>query len=173
MHQLIYGLVYESTHADGLERAKHDVFQPLVEERVFDYFVTFEEDGHGVAGRDRWGELPAVVQADSRHGQQLINRGWNATVQEYRRGFTRVEDFLAEYEPREFWTDADLYTRYQLDFHRIGEFHGPGTFLYDQDGEGIRHEAHLEHVQNYWQEHHSEAFYENQDLYVVPADVHY
>lgn len=173
MHQLIYGLVYDESHADGLERAKYDVFQPLVEEHVFDYYVTFEEDGHGVAGRDRWGELPAVVEADTQRGQQLINRGWDATVEEYWRGFKRVEEFIHEHEPSEFWRDPDLYAQYQLDFQRIGEHHGPGTFLYDQDGEGIRHESHLESVQNYWREEYADELYENQDLYVVPADVHY
>lgn len=173
MHQLIYGLVYDSTREEALEQAKRDVFRPLVEEEVFDYFVTFDEDGRGVAGSDRWGALPAAVEAETSAGEKLIDHGWEATVREYMRSFQRVEEFMEEHDPSAFWTDEEVHRTYLFDFHRIGEFQGMGTFLYDQDGEGIRYEGHLENVRNYWSDEPSEGSFENQELYVVPADVHF
>lgn len=173
MHQLIYGLVYDSTPEEALEGAKRDVFQPLVPEEVFDYFVTFDEEGRGFAGRDRWGSRPAAVAADTGAGEKLIDHGWEATVQGYMRSFQRVEEFMEEHNPSEFWTDEEVHRAYLFDFNRIGEFQGTGTFLYDQDGEGIRYEAHLENVRNYWSEESLGSSFENQELYVVPADVHF
>jgi hypothetical protein len=172
MHQLIHGLVYAESPDDALTEARYDVFTPLVEKNLFDYFVTFDQDGLGVSGKDRWGELPAATPAESEQGQELIQRGWEATVDEYRRSFDRLQDFLDDHEPEEFWNDGEVHGEYVLDFHRIGQFQGPATFLYDQNGDGIRDKAHLEQVENYWEDLETQQ-YENLNLYVVPADVHF
>lgn len=172
MHQLIHGLVYAESPDHALNEAKRDVFTPLVEQNLFDYFVTFDQDGLGVSGSDRWGELPAAASAESSQGRQLIEHGWEATVDEYERGFDRLQEFLDKYEPEKFWTDGDVHGEYVLDFHHLGQFKGEATFLYDQHGEGIRDRNHLERVENYWEDLGSQQ-YENLDLYVVPADVHF
>lgn len=174
MHQLIYGLVRAESPNEGLERAKHEIFQSLVDDKVFDYYVTFDEDGQGVAGRDRWGDIPAAVAASTDDGRQRIDRAWDATVEAYWQSFKRVDEFLDAYDPSDYWTDENVYRQYQFDFNRIGELHGPGTYLYDQDGQGIRHKAHLRRVENAWGDIlDGDDPYEDLSLYVVPADVHY
>jgi hypothetical protein len=171
---LIRGLVYGEDEEDALHNAKYDVFEPLIRDSVFDYYVTFDEDGHGVSGRDRWGELPEAVEAETRHGEELIDEGWKHTISEYEKSLESLEEFFEEHEMSEIWEDPSVHSEFHHRFHRVGEYKGPGTYLYDQDGEGIRDKQHLERVLDRWEDlYEDENPYEDQDLYVVPADVHY
>lgn len=43
---------------------------------VFDYFVSFDEEGTSVAGKARWGEPPTAAPVGSDGGQDLLERGW-------------------------------------------------------------------------------------------------
>jgi hypothetical protein len=106
-------------------------------------------------------------------GEELVDRGWDATTDSYQRSFDRVEEFLSTHDPQNFWEEQEIHMEYALDFQRIGQFEGPATFLYDQDGVGIRNRGHLESVRNYWTDLGDSEPYENLELYVVPADVHY
>lgn len=173
MHQLIHGLVYADSSEEALETARHDVFEPLVRRSVYDYVVTFDQDGRGVSGADRWGSLPPAVSVETDRGEELVDRGWEATTDSYQRSFDRVEEFLSTHDPQNFWEEQEIHMEYALDFQRIGQFEGPATFLYDQDGVGIRNRGHLESVRNYWTDLGDSEPYENLELYVVPADVHY
>lgn len=166
MHMLIQGLVYAEDEDEALETAKQDVFEPLVWHRTFDYYVTFDQDGNGVAGRDRWGPLRAAAPADTDIGEQQIRSGWKSTVEQYQTSFDRIEEFLQEHEPDEFWEDSGTYREYRHDFEAVSEFQGPSTSLYDHQGLGIRNRSQLEDAYQHP---------ENQDkeLFAVPADVHY
>ena len=163
---LIQGLVYAEDEDEALETAKQDVFDPLVWHRTFDYYVTFDQDGSGVAGRDRWGPLRAAAPAETDIGEQQIRTGWKSTVDQYETSFDRIEEFLQEHETDEFWEDFETYHDYRHYFDIVSESQGPSTYLYDHQGLGIRNQNQLEDA--YQQP-------ENQDkeLYVVPADVHY
>ena len=172
MHQLIYGIVYGEDSESAVETASTSIFHPLVHRGEFDYFVTFDEPGQGVAGRDRWGDRPTVSPVDSEDGIELINRGWEATVSEYERSFDRIEEFLDSHDSEAYWQDESVHREYLLDFHRVGQFQGPGVFLYDPDGEGIQNRGHLDRVLD-GEIASRDVDDENQELYVVPADVHY
>lgn len=164
MHQLIHGLVYSSSPEQAVEDAKENVFYPLLEQDVFNYFETLEN-------RNRWNDIPAVALVSKPEGEQLISTGWASTVSEYQHGFKQVEEFLENHEPREFWNDREVYEEYQQGFQKIGEVQGPSTFLYDPEAQGIRTKQHLDHVREMWSEYQPTSF-ENQELYVVPADIH-
>jgi len=168
VHLLIRGLVYAADERDAVATAEQDVFQPLVQDRTFDYYLTFAEDGRDGAGRDRLGPLRAAAPAETRLGEQLVESGWATTVDQYERHLTRIEQFFADHEPCAFWEDITAYQDYHQSFNSVGERQGPATLLYDQYGQGIRNRSQL-----------ADAYQpdaqttDNEDLYVVPVDVHY
>jgi len=170
MHMLIRGLVYGRNQDDALYRAKTDVFDRLVEDRVFDYYVTADMDGRGVSGTDRWGDYPEAVPADSDRGSELIEDGWEFTEQEYHQALGRIEEFLEEHSYEDLWEDEAVHMEYQYPFHKIGQFEGPSTFLYGPHGQGIRTRPRLDEYlesDGYGQQTDEES------LYVCPADIHY
>lgn len=169
MHMLIRGLVYAENSGNAVQTAKHDVFFPLVEDGPFTSYLTFDEDRLGITGSDRWGDYPAAAEADSDLGQHLIEQGWQSTVDEYQRSFDRIQEFLDNHNREEFWRDEDVHSQYQSDFHHVSQNRGPATYLYDQDGNGIRHQTHLEKIRNLSREENLDAV----ELYVVPADARY
>lgn len=175
MHMLIRALVSADAPDAAVETARCDVFQPLVDRRTFDYYTTFDEDGDGVSGRDRWGDYPPAARLTTPAGRELLEDGWDATVAAYEAGFDRVETFLETSEPVDYWTDLGTFWHYQDAFTAIAEAEGPHTYLYDQGGFGIRHESQLPAVDANANCYHetTETAHPDGDLYVVPADVHY
>lgn len=163
---LIRGLVYADDRYEALAAAKYGVFDRLVADDVFDYYVTADMDGRGVAGTDRWGDYPAAVRANSVEGRVLVEYGWASTVVEYDRALDEVEEFLEGYDRSALWEDEATHTRYSYPFHEVGQLQGSATYLYDQYGQGIRSRGHLDRVLA------NEHGYDG-DLYVAPADVHY
>jgi hypothetical protein len=84
---VIYSLVEASTQDEALATGK-TVFDRLVGDSphataVFDYYVTFDESGTSVAGKARWGDLPVAAPVESDDGQELLERGWEATKNEF------------------------------------------------------------------------------------------
>ncbi|QLG29975.1 hypothetical protein HUG10_20385 (plasmid) [Halorarum halophilum] len=163
MHMVNYALVEASTHDDALATGK-TVFDRLVGAdphscAIFDYFVTFDEEGTSVAGKARWGDLPAAVPVDLDDGQDLLNRGWEATKEKFERNLERVEEAIDELSDEEIMRDEN-FARHA--FHQVGAYDGPTVFLYDQHASGIRHREQLDRVLE-----------ESEDLRIVPADVHF
>jgi len=163
MHMVIYALVEASTHDDALACGK-TVFDRLVgadphASAVFDYYVTFDENDTTVAGKARWGDLPTAAPIDSDDGQDLVERGWEATKEEFERNLERVKEALDEHSDEEIMRDEDL-ARHA--FHQVGAYDGPTIFLYNEYANGIRHREQLDRVLE-----------ESEDLWVVPADVHF
>jgi hypothetical protein len=169
---LIRGVVPAKSPEDALGVAKHDVFDRLVADRVFDYYVTADMDGRGVSGTDRWGSYPVAVPADGSDGRELIEDGWRATVDEYERAFDRIEAFLEICDRCELWEDEHTHGQYHSVFNRIGQYEGSSTFLYDQYGQGIRDRGHLDRVA-FGEPASTTANSQKQTRYVVPADVHF
>lgn len=112
-----------------------------------------------MAGKARWGELPVAATMESDNGQELLERGWEATEKELQRNLNRVKEALDELSDEEIMRDEDL-ARHA--FHQVGAYDGPSVFLYDEHGSGIRHRGRLDRVLN-----------ESEDLWIVPADVHF
>lgn len=163
MHMIIYALVAASTTTEALTNGKA-VFDRLVGagphgRAEFDYYVTFDDDTSTVAGKARWGDLPVAAPIESADGQTLLERGWSATESEFQRNLDRVKEALRAYDDEEIMHNEDLV---RLAFHNIGAYAGPSVSLYDEHAGGIRHREHLDRVL----ERHDE-------LWIVPADVHY
>ncbi|WP_396614053.1 hypothetical protein ACH9L7_19890 (plasmid) [Haloferax sp. S1W] len=163
MHMVIYTLVEASTQNDALATGKA-VFDRLVgadphSSAVFDYYVCFDEENTTVAGKARWGDLPAAAPVDSDDGQDLLDQGWEATKEEFERNLERVKEAIDELSDEEIMRDEDL-ARHA--FHQVGAYDGPSVFLYDQHATGIRHREQLDRILE-----------ESEDLWIVPADVHF
>ncbi|WP_267643482.1 hypothetical protein [Haloarchaeobius amylolyticus] len=162
MHKLIYALVQASSTEHALANAR-SVFDHLVGAHpdtcpVFDYYVTFDDHEASLAGPARWGDLPVAVSAHAPAGAELIERGWRATRNEFERNLDIAHDALANYSTDEIMEDTDL-VRHA--FYNVGRYQGPTIALYDQHACGIRHRRKLD------------AVLDTDDLWVVPADVHY
>ncbi|WP_256301759.1 hypothetical protein [Haloarchaeobius salinus] len=163
MHQIIYALVDAESEEEALEQATV-TFDRLVgarvdERPVFDYYVTFDDEGAAVAGKARWGEQPVAARVDSHEGARLLKRGWDATVTEFERNLEKVRKGLEELSVEAVMHDAEL-VRHAC--HNLGAFRGPSLHLYAQYGDGIRHRSHLDRVLN-----------SSEPMWIVPADVHY
>ena len=163
MHMVIYTLVEASTQKDALATGK-TVFDRLVgadphSSAVFDYYVCFDEEDTTVAGKARWGELPTAAPVDSDDGQDLLDQGWEATKEEFERNLERVKEAIDELSGEEIMRDEDL-ARHA--FHQVGAYDGPSVFLYTQHASGIRH-----------REQRDRLLEESEDLWIVPADVHF
>jgi len=163
MHMVIYTLVEASTRDDALATGK-TVFDRLVGAvphagAVFDYYVTFDEESTSVAGTARWGDLPVAASVESNEGEELLERGWDATKEEFQRNLDRVKEALDERSDEEIMRDEDL-ARHA--FHQVGAYDGPSVPLYDEHGSGIRHRGQLERILE-----------ESENLWIVPADVHF
>ena len=163
MHMVIYALVEASTKDEALATGK-TVFDRLVGAdahscAVFDYYVTFEEEDTSVAGKARWGDLPTAVPVDSDDGEELLDRGWEATKEEFERNLERVREALDEFSDEEIMRDEDL-ARHA--FHQVGAYDGPTVFLYTEHSSGIRHREQLDRILE-----------ESENPWIVPADVHF
>ncbi len=155
---VIYSLVDASTQDEALATGK-TVFDRLVGasshgEAVFDYYVTFDESGTSVAGKARWADLPVATPVESEEGEDLLERGWEATEAEFQRNLDRVRDALEELSDEEIMRDDGL-ARHA--FHQVGAYEGPTIFLYDEHGSGIRHRDQLDRILD-----------ESESLWIVP-----
>ncbi|WP_254538721.1 hypothetical protein [Halomarina litorea] len=163
MHMVIYALVAASTEDDALA-AGTTVFDGLVgggvhTKAVFDYYVTFDEEGTTVAGQTRWGDLPVAAPVDSEDGQALLERGWTATEKAFQRHLERAKEALEEYDDEAIMRDQDLVRH---TFHQLGAYRGSSIALYDEHGNGIRHREQLDR-----------RLEASGECWIVPADVHY
>lgn len=163
MHQVIYALVTASTTDEALARGR-TVFDRLVgaipeEGAVFDYYVTFDDESTTVAGKARWGALPVAAPVESDDGQELLDRGWEATKREFERNLDRVREGLEALDAEAIMRDENL-VRHAC--HNLGAYQGPAIFLYDEFADGIRQRERLDRILE-----------TDDELWIVPADVHY
>ena len=184
-------IVYARDEEEALERARR-IFHNLVERGYIDYYVLFNEE-NPVAGKARWGNLPVVARADSPEGQRLIKEGMDATWREFKENITIIRRILNEFSDEEIFeerpsklnqivselkNDDDSirhlsWIRYHL-FKCSGYADTHAVWLFDNDGEPIENKGHLEDVLNKWNCVHKEKNpYEDLEIFVVPADVHW
>ena len=145
MHMVIYALVEASTENEALAAGKA-VFNRLVgadlhSPAVFDYFVTFDQEDVTMAGKARWGDLPTAAPVNSGEGGELLERGWNATTEDFQRNLDRVKEALDELSDEAIMRDED-FARYA--FHQVGAYEGPSIPMYNQHAQGIRHPGQLD-----------------------------
>jgi hypothetical protein len=96
---------------------------------------------------------------DSDDGQDLLERGWEATKEEFERNLDRVKEAVDEVSDEGIMRDEGL-VRHA--FHQVGAYDGPTIFLYNVHANGSRHREQLDRVLE-----------GSEDLWIVPADVHF
>jgi hypothetical protein len=172
---LIRAIVYAEDKEQALDRAKSRVFNRLTEnQHPFDYYVTFHPDEStlGVSGEERWGELPYAVEYDSKKGRELVEEGWEFTKKRYRDAAEKVRDWFNsdESELEDLWKTGhvgDNMIRHQM--FKLGCYTGSPIFLYKNHGEGIRHKEMLDNTLGEYAPDEDD----DEEIFVVPADVHY
>lgn len=100
-----------------------------------------------------------MAPVDSADGEELVERGWTATKQEFERNLDRVRAAVNEFSSDDFMHDKSL-ARHAC--YNLGAYCGPSLYLYTEFGDAIRNREHLDHVLN-----------ADEQLWIVPADVHY
>ena len=179
MHTVITAIVYAKDRREALLRAR-GIFDRLVEDNVFDYYTLFNEN-RPASGKSRWGSLPVVAKADSRAGKQLLEDKWQATRRAFDEAITKVREGINNYTDDELFTDLVAVGGQPRMFRfwclRIGITEGPGVFLYDDEASGIRDPKHLENALSKWSSFYEKQGqtnpYQNKEVWVVPADVHF
>ena len=172
MHMVIRAIVYAEDGLSALERAREIFSEMCGDYRPFDCFVTFDEEGYKMSGKDRWGELPIAPRADSPAGKKLIAEGWNLQVASFRESLKKVRRQILS--P---WKKLISNSIWRYRCKTLYDDVGPDIYLYDADGAPIGDKDHLENVLNKW-----ECLYDDEEkpnpykdlkVFVVPADVHY
>jgi len=179
MHALIYAIVYAHDEEEALEKAKN-IFGSLVERHVFDYFVTFNVTV--LSPKDRWGDIPAVMNALHPDAMKRISDAMDITWKEFKNNITVVRKLLDTYTDEEIFeenTKEEKIGKEELAidpiyiarhyFDCIARSEGPGIYLYDNDGAGITSRRVLKYVMNKWYDRE----YKDLDIWLVPADVHF
>jgi len=162
MHMVIYALVEASSEEEALAKSI-EVFEPLMggirePGAVFDGLHLFKQTDNEDA-REAWrNELPAAAPVDSDDGQNLLERGWKATKEEFERRLADARDALDELSVEEIMQNKENARR---TFHRLSAYKGPMIFLYHGKG-SIRNRKQLDNLLE-----------EKDDLWIVPANVHY
>jgi len=163
MHKLIYALV-EASDTDEALRTGKAVFNYLVGGKrlgtgEFDYFVTFDDTESTVGGPTRYGDLPVAAPVNSLSGQELLERGWRATKDDFDRHLETIIETVTEYTDEAMMADAN---GIRTACEALAERQGSTISLYDADGRGIRHRGELDRVLR-----------NTDSLWIVPADAHY
>lgn len=171
MHYTVAALVYAGDPRDARAAARHDVYDPLVEQAVFDYIHLYEDYTRDEPDSD--GRLPpSTTLAQTSNGRDLIRDQWIKTVQSYRHALEHIHEFTEHHQDHELWMDHDVYEQYVDDFRRVGQSRGETTFLYDPHGEGIRTLPHLAQVFDGTGYLTDVTDPDDFELYVVPGDAH-
>jgi hypothetical protein len=182
MHMVIRAIVYARTRRGALAEARR-IFDRLTDgSSRFDWYVTFDEDGKGHTGRDRWGRLPVAARADTEQGKRLIDEGWRLTRNASREALAAVRGALQNFSDAELLVEEDLALdtpkgMFRFACARLGEAAGSGHWLYDCDGVAIHTDAHLADALDKWrslvESEGNEDSYRGLGVWVVPADIHY
>jgi len=179
MHQVIRAIVYAEDEEEAMDQAK-EIFDNLVERGIFDYYVTFDEEGHGVSGKDRWGELPVCAEANSEGGKKLIDDGMKYTKDDFMENIKKIHVCMSKYSDEELFTGGDEGSREIMLFrcycYHVGQCGGGSVWLYDNDSEGIQTEKELDNVLGKYACIYEDAGgknpYANDTVWIIPADVH-
>lgn len=167
MHMTIRAIVYADSREEAISSAER-IFQELTEnEKPFDYYSLGNRDG----------SQADAFRASSIEGKKLIERGMELTIRDFKHGLEEIRKHIDK--PLEVLMEDGPETNHLWRYHcyQLGRYRGPAVWMYDQDGEGIRDPAHLEHVLTKWCCLHEDKGqpnpYDSLEIWVVPADVHH
>lgn len=171
MHKLIKLIVYAEDENYAVKKANSILENMCSSGRTYDWFSLFDEESKNTtAGIGRWGEFPRVTFANSKIGKELIDEGWNATKEEMKEALMKLREKIKNMKN----TDIEKFikTSYDVELNNLAykvSDYDAVAYLYDNDGEAIRDEEHLNNALNKW----NDSRYVNLKVYVVPADIHY
>jgi hypothetical protein len=141
MHQVIRAIVYAEDEEEAMDQAK-GIFDSMVERGIFDYYVTFDEEGNGISGKDRWGKLPVCATANSEEGKKLIDEGIKYTKDDFMENIKKIHDCMSKYSDEELFNGGAEGSRDIMLFryycNHVGQYEGTSVWLYDNDSDGIR-----------------------------------
>jgi len=168
MHTLIYALVRVDKDAqypedEALGSAK-TIFDGLVgigeyAEPVFDYYTTFDDHSSSVSGPNRYGEKQSAVPITEPEGARMLHYGWKGTRLDFERSLSDVKELLEKLDDDEIMEDKEFIRN---KFYRLGQYRGSEIRLYSDVHGGIRRRSTLDR-----------ALEDTEDLWIVPADVHF
>jgi len=186
MHMIVKILVFAEDEEDAVSEAHYVLDRLCGEGEPFDYFSTFN-DKHAL---ERWGEMPPAVKVCADLGSDkcdkcserfkcytiqtnsMIEEAMQKTKQEFLENLAPMKKLLATHNDDQLFEDHSFMFR----CYQIGQYKGPCVSLYDQDGEGIRDNEHLNHVLSRWACNHEgkpDPELRDKSIFCVPADVHY
>ena len=171
MHKLIGAVVYAADKEAAIHAAI-EVFEALCGEdgQPFNWFTTFAEQ----FAIDRWGKYPVAMLSNSNKGEAFIAKAMERTKLRFDRHIAKLRGILTQSTSEAIYADSHGIFRYYCKELGIG---GGLPFLYQVYGEEIHNEESLENVLSKWA-----CLYEDKgkpnphaddNIYVVPADVHY
>ena len=163
--------------------------------KPFDYGTFFDEDGMGVAGSSRWGNMPSISLANSKEGKKLITDGMKFTRDTFMERLKSVREMIGFYSDEELFKEKIMDTKkkileslkdknsilndvsmFKYSCSCLGEYVGGNIYVYGNDGEGIRNDEELKRVLNKWkcvyEDEGKENPYKDLNIYVTPIDVH-
>ena len=179
MHQVIRAIVYAENEEEAIDQAK-GIFDNMIEQSLFDYYTTFDENGHGVSGKSRWGDLPVCADAGSEEGKKLIEDGMRYTKDEFMTNIKKIRECLSKFSDEELFNGGAGKNRDSMLFryycYHVGQYEGISVWSYDNEGEGIRTEKELNNtLEKYaclYEDAGKKNPYASDRIWVVPADVH-
>lgn len=165
MHMVIRAIVYADDEKEAHENAKA-IFERKTEgQHPFDYFTMFDDTSSEMSGPARFGKRPPVSLATSKEGKKLIEDGMKYTKESFIEALEKLRKNIEGKSNEELYIER--YGEYRHNAYSVGAYQGPGIFIYDNDGEGIRDPGHLHDALNKW------GTKDSRKVYVVPADVHF
>lgn len=191
MHMLIAFIVYADDPDEAFAHAR-SLAEELVSRNIFDYCLSF----HDEYATQRWGEIPPVLEANSKEGKKLIQRLMDYTWKEFKENIGMIRKLLEKFTDEEIFEEAPSELKQiaaglqnngnefwplrinRVYFHDCARFLGShSVFLFDNDGEPIATRRHLKCVLNKWANVYKDMKrpnpYADKKIYVVPFDAHY
>ena len=189
MHKLIGVIVYAYDEEEAIDDAAA-ILGKIVRRGDYDYYILLGDE----YTTRRWGNLNLVYRADSEDGKKLINDLMNKTFNEFKEKLNIVRKILETFSDEEIFEEQpndikhialnmaqkkewnsllhhlSLIKHY---FYCLCDYSCQNAYLIDNYGEPIHSFNRLKRVLEKWRSSNGWTPYEDMNVYIVPADVHY
>jgi hypothetical protein len=168
MHMGIAIITYGEDADEATEKAK-DIADMLCEKQdPFDYHADYPPTNDGeLSGMNFSKSLPV---ADVRV-KTILNNFMEYTKDDFLNYVEKVRTAMNGKTAEELWELKDDMWRFYA--YEVGKYKGSSIHIYDNDGEGIRNDAHLQNALDKWQTAGYGKNYEGMNVYVYFQDVHF
>jgi hypothetical protein len=177
MHMTI-GVIVFAVDKDDAESQAETIFERLTGDsgQPFDYYSSKANNPGGLK------DIPGPMLVTTRAGKAFIKANMAATIRNFNYHLGKIRKGIPNHTDDEIMCEAandqkdQTLAMIRYSMYQCGSYSGPGIWLYDNDGSGIRDTKHLANVLTKWKEVFNAKTsqpYKGLDVYVVPADVHY